>query len=79
LRIDSLKLLDLMDHDERLESSIRFLLLKSLLSKVEIGNKLLFAQQQQCENDSNNVSENCRGDASESSAKENEQNQNEAM
>lgn len=38
LRIDSYKLFDLMDHDERLESSIRFLLLKSL--KLKIGNLL---------------------------------------
>ena len=42
LRIDSHKLFDLMEHDERLESSIRLLLLKSL--KLKIGN-LLFALQ----------------------------------
>ena len=42
LRIDSPKLFDLMEHDERLESSIRLLLLKSL--KLKIGN-LLFALQ----------------------------------
>ncbi|KAL3792681.1 hypothetical protein HJC23_009409 [Cyclotella cryptica] len=34
LRIDSYKLFDLMDHDERLESSIRQLLLKSLKLKI---------------------------------------------
>ncbi|KAL7529362.1 hypothetical protein ACHAXR_002926 [Thalassiosira sp. AJA248-18] len=45
LRIDSRKLFDLMDHDERLESSIRLLLLKSL--KLKIGNLLLAQQEQQ--------------------------------
>jgi len=39
LRIDSEKLQDLMDHDDRLESSIRLLLLKSL--KLKIANLLL--------------------------------------
>jgi hypothetical protein len=38
LRIDSYKLFDLMEHDERLESSIRLLLLKSL--KLKIGSLL---------------------------------------
>lgn len=38
LRIDSYKLFDLMEHDEKLESSIRLLLLKSL--KLKIGNLL---------------------------------------
>lgn len=43
LRIDSYKLFDLMDHDVRLESSIRRLLLKSLQRKI--GN-LLRAQEE---------------------------------
>ena len=34
LRIDGEKLQDLMDHDDRLESSIRLLLLKSLRQKI---------------------------------------------
>jgi hypothetical protein len=38
LRIDSYELFDLMEHDERLESSIRLLLLKSL--RLKIGNLL---------------------------------------
>lgn len=42
LRIDGQMLLDLMDHDARLESSIRLLLLKSL--KLKIGNLLLVQQ-----------------------------------
>jgi hypothetical protein len=46
LRIDSLKLFDLMQDDEKLESSIRLLLLKSL--KLKIGN-LLSAKRQETE------------------------------
>mmetsp|Transcript_31627 Transcript_31627/g.58408 ORF Transcript_31627/g.58408 Transcript_31627/m.58408 type:complete len:428 (+) Transcript_31627:248-1531(+) len=76
LRIDSHKLFDLMDHDERLESSIRLLLLKSL--KLKIGN-LLFAQQQQRESNSNNVSDYFKGDATDPADKEDKQHENEAL
>eukprot|EP00571_Detonula_confervacea_P008953 CAMPEP_0172328360 /NCGR_PEP_ID=MMETSP1058-20130122/60312_1 /TAXON_ID=83371 /ORGANISM="Detonula confervacea, Strain CCMP 353" /LENGTH=346 /DNA_ID=CAMNT_0013045473 /DNA_START=237 /DNA_END=1277 /DNA_ORIENTATION=- len=73
LRIDSHKLLDLMDHDERLESSFRLLLLKSL--KLKIGN-LLLAQQQQCQVNLKE-SDNCEGNVTIPSAKDDEQKENE--
>ncbi|KAL7477325.1 hypothetical protein ACHAW6_003137 [Cyclotella cf. meneghiniana] len=56
LRIDSYKLFDLMDHDERLESSIRQLLLKSL--KLKIVNLLkAYHRDNNANGDNNNVVE----------------------
>jgi len=75
LRIDGHKLLDLMDHDERLESSIRLLLLKSL--RLKIGN-LLLAQQEECQFNINLSDDSCEGRTSGSVDKDTESKENEA-